>query len=150
MRHTTFPRLVQALCLCIASLLGLSACAEYDSTPQPHTAMKDIDPSNLEIASFGAGCFWCVEAVFENLDGVHSVESGYMGGATENPTYREICTGTTGHAEITQIAFDPSVISYEALLRWLWRSHGCIARRSTGGRFCSVQLYRSCSGRQQA
>jgi peptide-methionine (S)-S-oxide reductase len=85
--------------------------------------MQNKDSSNLEIASFGAGCFWCVEAVFETLDGVQAVESGYMGGQIEDPTYREICTGTTGHAEITQIAFDPSVISYETLLGWLWRSH---------------------------
>ena len=154
MRHTTYPRLVQALFLCIASLLGLSACAENSSTPQPHTAMKDIDRSNLEIASFGAGCFWCVEAVFENLDGVHSVESGYMGGATENPTYREICTGTTGHAEITQIAFDPSVISYEALLRWLWRSHDptTLNRQGadTGTQYRSAIFYHSEAQRQTA
>jgi len=85
--------------------------------------MTDTNPSTLEIASFGAGCFWCVEAIFENLDGVRTVESGYMGGETKDPTYREVCTGTTGHAEITQITFDPAVIDYETLLNWLWRSH---------------------------
>ncbi|WP_244648002.1 MULTISPECIES: peptide-methionine (S)-S-oxide reductase MsrA [unclassified Lentimonas] len=85
--------------------------------------MTDSDPSSFEIATFGAGCFWCVEAVFENLDGVQDVESGYMGGEVKDPTYREVCTGTTGHAEITQITFDPAVISYETLLDWLWRSH---------------------------
>jgi peptide-methionine (S)-S-oxide reductase len=77
----------------------------------------------LSIATFGAGCFWCVEAVFEQLDGVHAVESGYMGGEVQDPTYREICSGTTGHAEITQIHYDPQIISYETLLDWLWRSH---------------------------
>jgi peptide-methionine (S)-S-oxide reductase len=77
----------------------------------------------LEIATFGAGCFWCVEAVFETLDGVDAVESGYMGGAVTDPTYREICTGTTGHAEVTRITFDPDIITYETLLDWLWRSH---------------------------
>jgi peptide-methionine (S)-S-oxide reductase len=81
------------------------------------------EPENLEIATFGAGCFWCVEAVFELLDGVQAVESGYMGGAVENPTYRAVCEGTTGHAEVTQIRFDPAVISFETLLDWLWRSH---------------------------
>jgi peptide-methionine (S)-S-oxide reductase len=85
--------------------------------------MTDSDNSALEIASFGAGCFWCVEAVFENLDGVKDVASGYMGGEVKDPTYREVCTGTTGHAEITQITFDPAVIQYETLLDWLWRSH---------------------------
>ena len=77
----------------------------------------------LSIATFGAGCFWCVEAVFEQLDGVHAVESGYMGGEVDDPTYREICSGTTGHAEITQIHYDPEIVSYETLLDWLWRSH---------------------------
>ena len=77
----------------------------------------------LSIATFGAGCFWCVEAVFEQLDGVQAVESGYMGGEVQDPTYREICSGTTGHAEITQIHYDQKIISYETLLDWLWRSH---------------------------
>ncbi|MEC8209081.1 MAG: peptide-methionine (S)-S-oxide reductase MsrA [Verrucomicrobiota bacterium] len=77
----------------------------------------------LSIATFGAGCFWCVEAVFEQLDGVHAVESGYMGGEVKDPTYREICSGATGHAEVTQIHYDPKVISYKTLLEWFWRSH---------------------------
>ena len=77
----------------------------------------------LEKATFGAGCFWCVEAVFERLDGVKSVVAGYAGGTKANPTYEEVCTGKTGHAEVAQIAFDPDVISYETLLDWLWKSH---------------------------
>ncbi|MEC7487582.1 MAG: peptide-methionine (S)-S-oxide reductase MsrA [Verrucomicrobiota bacterium] len=81
------------------------------------------DDSLLEVATFGAGCFWCVEAVFERLNGVINVESGYMGGEIENPSYAEICTGTTGHAEVTRILFNPEIISYEVLLEWLWRSH---------------------------
>lgn len=85
--------------------------------------MNDPIPENLAIATFGAGCFWCVEAVFERLDGVHSVVSGYMGGHTENPTYKQISRGDTGHAEVTQIQYDPSVISFETLLEWLWKSH---------------------------
>ena len=78
---------------------------------------------NTEIATFGAGCFWCVEAVFQELKGVHKVESGYMGGKVINPSYREVCTGTTGHAEVTQITFDPSIISYDELLEVLWTTH---------------------------
>lgn len=85
--------------------------------------MTDRKHVKLETATFGAGCFWCVEAVFEKLTGVHAVESGYMGGALEDPSYREICSGTTGHAEVTQIHFDPAVIAFETLLDWLWRSH---------------------------
>lgn len=85
--------------------------------------MTEEEKTSLETATFGAGCFWCVEAVFENIDGVKAVESGYMGGQVKDPTYREICTGTTGHAEVTRIYFDPGVVSYETLLDWLWRSH---------------------------
>ena len=63
---------------------------------------------NLETAVFGGGCFWCLEAVFQRLPGVKSVESGYMGGRIENPTYKQVCTGTTGHAEVVRVTFDPS------------------------------------------
>ena len=76
-----------------------------------------------ETATFGAGCFWCVEAVLEQLDGVSDVTSGYMGGEVENPTYKAVCSGTTGHAEVVQVTFDPSVISYDTLLDWFWRLH---------------------------
>ena len=86
-----------------------------------------------EIATFGAGCFWCVEAVFQDLAGVIEVKSGYMGGHTENPTYEVICTGQSGHAEVTQIHFDPAAITYEALLSWLWRSHDPTTLNRQGG-----------------
>src|SRR5215210_5653229 len=69
-----------------------------------------IMSSNLDTAVFGAGCFWCVEAVFQELKGVQSVESGYAGGTIENPTYKQVCTGETGHAEVAKIIFDPGVI----------------------------------------
>lgn len=85
--------------------------------------LTEEEKASLDTATFGAGCFWCVEAVFENLDGVTAVESGYMGGATVNPTYQQISTGETGHAEVTRIYFDPEVIKFETLLDWLWRSH---------------------------
>ena len=78
---------------------------------------------NIEQATFGAGCFWCVEAVFEQLDGVMDVRSGYTGGSTENPAYEDICTGNTGHAEVIQIDFDPTLISYDKLLNIFWKSH---------------------------
>ena len=83
---------------------------------------KNIN-QNIKQATFGAGCFWCVEAVFEQLDGVVDVRSGYTGGTTEYPTYEDICTGKTGHAEVIQIDFDPSLISYENLLDIFWKSH---------------------------
>jgi peptide-methionine (S)-S-oxide reductase len=78
---------------------------------------------NMERATFGAGCFWCVEAIFQDLKGVHSVVSGYAGGTVKNPTYRQVCAGTTGHAEVVQITFDPDVISFEELLYVFWRTH---------------------------
>jgi len=78
---------------------------------------------NLETAVFGGGCFWCLEAVFQRLPGVKSVESGYMGGRVENPTYKQVCTGTTGHAEVVRVTFDPSQISYRDLLEVFFAIH---------------------------
>ena len=77
----------------------------------------------LETATLGAGCFWCVEAVFDALQGVEDVVSGYSGGHTKNPTYKEVCSETTGHAEVVQIRFDPSVISYADILRVFFTVH---------------------------
>lgn len=77
----------------------------------------------METATFGGGCFWCVEAVIQRLNGVEKVVSGYAGGATKNPTYKEVCTGATGHAEVIQVTFDPAVISYEDLLTVFMTTH---------------------------
>ncbi|MDF1695981.1 MAG: peptide-methionine (S)-S-oxide reductase MsrA [Saprospiraceae bacterium] len=74
-------------------------------------------------AILGAGCFWCVEAVFQRLEGVSDVESGYIGGQTLNPTYRDICTGTTGHAEVIRFSYDEDIISFEDLLEIFWTTH---------------------------
>ncbi len=79
--------------------------------------------STSQTATFGAGCFWCTEAVFLNVKGVTKVVSGYSGGKVKNPTYREICSGLTGHAEVTQITFDPQIISFEELLEVFWNTH---------------------------
>jgi peptide-methionine (S)-S-oxide reductase len=81
-------------------------------------------PSNsIETATFGGGCFWCTEAVFQMLPGVKSVVSGYAGGTTENPTYKEVCSETTGHAEVIQVHYDPNVITFERLLDNFWQAH---------------------------
>ena len=77
----------------------------------------------LQKATFGGGCFWCVEAVYQNLKGVTRVISGYAGGSVANPTYQQVCGGATGHAEVAQITFDPAIISYEDLLYIFWRTH---------------------------
>jgi peptide-methionine (S)-S-oxide reductase len=78
---------------------------------------------NIEQATFGAGCFWCVEAVFQDIEGVLDVRAGYTGGTTDNPTYKEVCSGRTGHAEVIQIDFDSSKVGYEELLDLFWISH---------------------------
>lgn len=77
----------------------------------------------FETATLGAGCFWCIEAVFQDLKGVHKVVSGYTGGKVNNPTYQEVCTGSTGHAEVAQITFDPAVISFAEVLEVFWLTH---------------------------
>jgi peptide-methionine (S)-S-oxide reductase len=77
----------------------------------------------LETATLGAGCFWCIEAVCQELKGVHSVVSGYTGGMVDNPTYHQVCSGTSGHAEVVQVTFDPAVISFADLLYVFWRTH---------------------------
>jgi peptide-methionine (S)-S-oxide reductase len=79
--------------------------------------------TDLQTATFGSGCFWCTEAVFLDVKGVKSVESGYMGGKTVNPTYKEVCTGMTGHAEVIQLKYDASQVSYENLLEIFWNTH---------------------------
>ena len=83
----------------------------------------DEGQKKVEVATFGAGCFWCVEAVFQRLKGVSKIEPGYCNGATLNPTYREVCSGTTGHAEVCRIEFDPAVISFTELLEVFWKTH---------------------------
>jgi len=80
-------------------------------------------PEEAGVVSLGAGCFWCVEAVLEKQDGIIAVTSGYMGGAKPNPTYKEICSGTTGHAEVVRVIYDPKKLSFEHLLTWFWKLH---------------------------
>jgi peptide-methionine (S)-S-oxide reductase len=80
-------------------------------------------PAKLQTATFGGGCFWCAEAVFQRIPGVLKVTSGFAGGKTENPSYEEVCTGDTGHAEVIQLRFDPALISYDKLLEIFWEAH---------------------------
>lgn len=82
-----------------------------------------MSASNLDTATFGAGCFWCVEAQFQLLDGVVSVASGFSGGTVKNPGYKEVCTGTTGHAEVCQVTYDTTKLSYSDMLEAFWKSH---------------------------
>jgi peptide-methionine (S)-S-oxide reductase len=77
----------------------------------------------LDTATFGSGCFWCTEAIFQNVKGVYSVVSGYTGGKIKNPTYKEVCSGLTGHAEVVQIQYNPQELSYDDLLMVFWKTH---------------------------
>jgi len=116
---------------------------------------KTMNSTNkTELATFGGGCFWCMEAVFERLDGVKSVTSGYAGGTKENPTYKEVCTGVTGHAEVIQIEFDPHKISYEKLLEVFWEAHDPTTMNRQGAdagtQYRSLILYHNDAQKQAA
>jgi peptide-methionine (S)-S-oxide reductase len=90
-------------------------------------------PDNAESITLGAGCFWCVEAVYQQIPGVLSVTSGYMGGKTKNPTYDDICTGETGHAEVARVVFDPAQTSLEKILEVFWHAHDPTTLNRQGG-----------------
>ncbi|HXB40741.1 MAG TPA: peptide-methionine (S)-S-oxide reductase MsrA [Bacteroidia bacterium] len=97
----------------------MNACSQ-----NPKTTMENKTANTgYDTATFGAGCFWCVEAVFQQLKGVVKVTSGYSGGETKNPTYYEVCSGSTGHAEVCQIVYDPKQISFKELLEAFWQTH---------------------------
>lgn len=110
----------------ILLLITLASCKA--ETPQTHILTEDMSikpefTDTTAVATFGAGCFWCVEAIFQDLNGVYSVESGYMGGEKKDPTYKEVCTGTTGHAEVCRIVYDPRLLTFKDLLEVFWQTH---------------------------
>ena len=106
--------------LILMSVLIISSCTKMDSKDM-NTRLLPQNEQGLETATFAGGCFWCVETAFEDLDGVKTVTSGYSGGHVKNPTYEEVCSGTTGHLESVQIVFDPQIISYAELVDIFWR-----------------------------
>ena len=112
------------------------------------------DSANRELATLGGGCFWCLEAVFEQLRGVESVTSGYSGGAVDQPTYEQVCTGRTGHAEVLQIAFDPNVLTYAELLEVFFAIHDPTTLNRQGAdagtQYRSVIYYHSAEQQNQA
>lgn len=93
------------------------------TSPSATAQTEKAKSNSLQIATLGGGCFWCTEAVFLQVKGVEKVVSGYMGGKVKNPTYKEVCSGLTGHAEVIQITFDPTVVSYEEVLEIFWNTH---------------------------
>jgi peptide-methionine (S)-S-oxide reductase len=132
---------------CFRKLVYFSIAAvalNFSALAQPTKSMNATNKT--ELADLGGGCFWCMEAVFERLPGVVSVKSGFAGGTTENPTYREVCTETTGHAEVTEIEFDPAKISYAKLLEVFWQAHDPTTLNRQGAdegtSYRSIILYR--------
>lgn len=114
--------------LLFVSVVPMWACSNPQEQREINDVFMEAEKSSearegLDTATFGAGCFWCIEAIFQRLEGVHSVTSGYAGGYVENPTYKQVCTGGTGHAEVARIAFDPSVITFDELLEVFWKTH---------------------------
>jgi peptide-methionine (S)-S-oxide reductase len=128
------------LLLTSALLVAGTATTRAQSKPMNTT-------NNYETATFGGGCYWCTEAIFQMLPGVKSVTSGFAGGTKENPSYEEVCTGQTGHAEVIQIEFDPKVVSYEKLLDTFWEAHDptTLNRQGhdAGTQYRSIILYNS-------
>ncbi len=110
-----------------APLILLACSGKADNTeadPFPQINAMQQDPTEgLDTITLGAGCFWCIEAIFLELKGVKSVTSGYMGGHVKNPSYKEVCTGNTGHAEVARIVYDPKMLSLPELLEVFWRTH---------------------------
>jgi peptide-methionine (S)-S-oxide reductase len=123
-------RKISLFILGIFTMIVNVSCAQKAEN-QKNNKMQDKEKDNqskatnahTEVVTLGAGCFWCVEAVFQRLEGVVKVESGYSGGSVKNPTYREVCNGTTGHAEVCQVTYDPTKISFEELLEVFWKTH---------------------------
>jgi peptide-methionine (S)-S-oxide reductase len=128
-------------------LLAGAAMNFAASAASTTNAMNTTETNQTEIADLGGGCFWCMEAVFERLPGVISVTSGFAGGTTPNPTYEQVCSETTGHAEVTEIRFDPAKISYAKLLDVFWQAHDPTTLNRQGAdagtSYRSIILYRN-------
>jgi peptide-methionine (S)-S-oxide reductase len=139
-----------------------SGCAQPDEgsaeppieMPTPPLAMPESSPQNQEQATLGAGCFWCIEAVLQRIDGVKAVDSGFMGGQVPNPTYEQVVRKDTGHAEVVQVTFDPGQLPYAALLEVFWALHDptTVNRQGAdvGPQYRSVIFYHSEAQRETA
>jgi peptide-methionine (S)-S-oxide reductase len=104
----------------------LTSCAQKDNNKSMMSNDMNISlpaGAKTDTATFGTGCFWCTEAIFQELDGVYKATSGYSGGTVQNPTYKQVCDGNTGHAEVIQVVYDPSKITYDELLEVFWKTH---------------------------
>jgi len=116
--------MLKAFFISIISLAGLNSCAQKDNNAKiSNSTMSNSTNVPGDTATFGNGCFWCTEAIFQQLEGVIRVTSGYSGGHVANPTYEEVCSKTTGHAECLNIVYDPKKISFDELLEVFWKTH---------------------------
>jgi peptide-methionine (S)-S-oxide reductase len=111
------------LCTTIVGILSFTSCAEHKSQDKIMSEERVVTAINTDTATLATGCFWCTEAIFQRLKGVTKVISGYSGGKVNNPTYEEVCTGTTGHAEACQVIYNPAIISFDELLKVFWKTH---------------------------
>ena len=161
--RTTFQSLAVSGFLVAAIVVGLAArwsvVAENPDLTRLSRSPAAPSPtapaaSGLEQATFGAGCFWSTQVEFQQLIGVHSTVCGHSGGSAENPTYEQVCTGTTGHAEVVQVTFDPTVISYSELLEVFWHTHDPTTLNRQGAdvgtQYRSVIFYHTPQQRQAA
>ncbi|MCB0430664.1 MAG: peptide-methionine (S)-S-oxide reductase MsrA [Flavobacteriales bacterium] len=121
--------------ICLIAVFSSHSCSQNAKKMEqsPPTAKQEPMHEGMDSATFGAGCFWCVEAVFSDLDGVEKVESGYAGGHVKNPSYKEVCAGHTGHAEVCRIVYDPNKVSYDELLEVFWQTHDPTTLNRQGG-----------------
>ncbi|MBL7694823.1 MAG: peptide-methionine (S)-S-oxide reductase MsrA [Ferruginibacter sp.] len=117
--------MLKVLFISVMSFAGMTSCAQKDNSvkTKKDSKMNASTSLTLDTATFGTGCFWCTEAIFQQLDGVEKVTSGYSGGTVANPTYEEVCSKTTGHAECLNIVYDPKKISFDELLEIFWQVH---------------------------
>jgi peptide-methionine (S)-S-oxide reductase len=122
-----------------------------EQQPNKTTTMEN---NTIDTATFGAGCFWCVEAVFQNMEGVEKVASGYSGGFVKNPAYKEVCLGTTGHAEVCQIYYNPKKVTFDELLEVFWQTHDPTTLNRQGNdigtQYRSAVFYHSDEQKQKA
>lgn len=140
----------------ILLIIGAMSCNELKSNTKTKERGTMInDPSvKTDTATFGQGCFWCAEAIFERVNGVISVTSGYAGGNVANPTYEQVCTGKTGHAEVVQIVYNPDIISYDDLLKIFWQTHDPTTMNRQGAdvgeQYRSIILYNNEAQKEKA
>jgi len=148
-----FSQLFNLSVISFTGIISLASCAERN-TQTTNMSEAKISASPTDTASFGTGCFWCTEAIFQRLNGVVKVISGYSGGSVPNPTYEEVSTGTTGHAECCQVVYDPSVISYDELLEVFWKTHDPTTLNRQGNdvgtQYRSVIFYHSPEQKEKA